>query len=210
MMGLHLNEVIAMRQDNKIKKPDLSYLKAFFFSIKNPKTISRAAVFNCALLGCTLTLFPALARSCGIWVNLSSSIPPGIYHQAEGAILRGDCVLSCVPSSAAALAYERHYIGYGNCPMSTAPVGKYAVGLPGDQARINQEGIVINGTKLNSTKPLELDIEKRTLEPFMLDRQLSEDEYLLAGKTKESYDSRYFGPVSKKEIKGKIEAVYLF
>lgn len=207
MMGLHLNEVIFMRQ---YIKPDKPLVSTLFIRKKLSKTISRRDLINCALLGCWLAGAGIMGRSCGIWVNLSSSIPPGIYHQTEGPILRGNTVLSCVPSNATAIANERHYIGYGSCPMSTAPVGKYAVGLPGDQARINHEGIVINGTKLNSTKPLELDIEKRTLEPFILDRQLSEDEYLLAGETYESYDSRYFGPVSKKDIKGKIEAVYLF
>ncbi len=164
----------------------------------------------CAALGAVISLAEGALLAMGIWVNLSSSVPPGIYREEEGSIARGDCVLSCIPGSAAYIALERGYVGWGGCPFHTAPVGKLAAGIPGDQARISQSGIEINGQALPKSVPLGADAQGRELAPYSLDRTLKDGEYLLAGTSAQSYDSRYFGPAGKDEIKGRIKPIYLF
>lgn len=168
------------------------------------------ALAACAALGAVISLAEGALLATGIWVNLSSSVPPGIYREESGSIARGDCVLSCIPGSAAYIALERGYVGWGGCPFHTAPVGKLAAGIPGDKAKISQSGIEVNGLALPKSVPLLADAEGRKLAPYSLDRTLGEDEYLLAGTTAESYDSRYFGPAGKDEIKGRIKPIYLF
>ncbi|MGN0909775.1 MAG: conjugative transfer signal peptidase TraF [Succinivibrio sp.] len=164
----------------------------------------------CASIGAAVSLAEGAMLAFGIWVNLSSSVPPGIYREDPGRIERGDCVLSCIPGKAAAIAYERGYVGWGGCPSHTAPVGKLAAGIPGDQARIGSFGMEVNGKAIPSSAPLGTDAQGRELSPFSLDRTLEAGEYLLAGATAQSYDSRYFGPAGEGEIKGRIRPLYLF
>ncbi len=165
---------------------------------------------SCAAIGAVISIAEGALLASGIWVNLSSSVPPGIYREDGGEIARGDCVLSCIPGSAAAIAFERGYVGWGACPFHTAPVGKLAAGIPGDKARISSSGMEVNGTALPGSAPLGTDGEGRELAPFNLDRTLGEGEYLLAGSTAQSYDSRYFGPAGEGEVKGRIKPIYLF
>jgi conjugative transfer signal peptidase TraF len=164
----------------------------------------------CAALGAAVSLAEGALLATGIWVNLSSSLPPGIYREDDSSIARGDCVLSCVPETSALIALERGYIGWGSCPSHTAPVGKIAAGIPGDLAKIDKAGMEVNGFLLPDSAPLEADAKGRRLEPYSLDRRLGDGEYLLAGTTAQSYDSRYFGPAGGDEIKGKIRPLYLF
>lgn len=168
------------------------------------------ALAACAALGAAVSLAEGALLAMGIWVNLSSSVPPGIYREDGGIIARGDCVLSCIPADAAYVALERGYVGWGGCPFHTAPVGKLAAGIPGDKARISKSGIEINGLALAKSTPLAADAEGRKLAPYSLDRTLEDGEYLLAGTSAQSYDSRYFGPAGKDDVKGRIKPLYLF
>ena len=98
------------------------------------------ALAACAALGAVISLAEGALLATGIWVNLSSSVPPGIYREDGGSISRGDCVLSCIPGSAAYIALERGYVGWGGCPFHTAPVGSSQRGSQATRLRSAKAG----------------------------------------------------------------------
>ncbi len=165
-------------------------------------------------LGVTVVSFSValelVLSSSGIWINLTSSLPQGIYKAKAERPLRNDYVLSCLPESIATTAKKRGYVGYGNCPAGSAPIGKKMIGMPGDLARIDQNGIMINGTLMQGTAPKRFDGSGNTMPSIRIERNLSADEYILATSSPRSYDSRYFGPLRQSDIKEKIEPLYLF
>ena len=148
--------------------------------------------------------------SSGIWVNLTSSMPQGVYHAKADRPLRNDYVLSCLPEGIAATAKKRGYVGYGSCPAGTSPIGKKMIGMPGDLARIDHNGIMINGVLMQGTAPRRFDGSGNSMPAMRIERNLSADEYILATSSPRSYDSRYFGPVHQSDIRQKIEPLYLF
>lgn len=111
-----------------------------------------------------------------------------------------------------------------SCPPNTFYV-KRLVGLPGDKLSIQPPYVVINGEKL-----VDPPIFKKIAEgqdgysPFCLSAgsfpgtllsspddvvELGEDEYIVLGdNTRNSKDSRYFGPVPGKNIFGRVTKIY--
>ena len=162
-----------------------------------------------AIVSFALALQLVLSSS-GIWVNLTSSMPQGVYKSNDDKIQRNDYVLSCLPYDIAPLAKDRGYVGYGQCPANSGLIGKKMLGLPGDLARIDQDGITINGVLLPGTAPKRFDRQGNSLPKIRIDRNLGADEYIIATNKPQSYDSRYFGPVHSEDLKQKIEPLYLF
>ena len=149
-------------------------------------------------------------RYSDLWINLTSSMPQGVYKVRALEEKRGAAVLFCLDTKSAKFAKQRGYVGYGNCPENTAPLGKYLRGLPGDLAYIGKEGIRINGLLIADSAPRLKDGNGRPLTAAKLDRALDQDEFILASERTQSYDSRYFGTVKKSELLNGLEAFYLF
>ena len=164
-------------------------------------------VVGIVLLSLFLQLF--LSQT-GLWINLTSSMPPGIYVQEQSEIKRNDYVISCLPKEVASISYQRGYLGYGNCYLHTAPVGKKLVAMEGDLAQIDYNGIRVNGKLIKGTKPSAFDGKGRIMEIKQFKRKLAKNEILLALENPRSYDSRYFGAISDKELQAKIVPLYLF
>lgn len=76
---------------------------------------------------------------------------------------------------------------------------KRVVGLPGEHVRVDNNGVVyVDGEKL----PDEYQKETPGLESEYGDVQLGDDEYYLMGDNRfGSYDSRFFGPVPREDIR---------
>ena len=145
-----------------------------------------------------------------LWINLTSSIPQGIYKIKALEEKRGEAVLFCLDKKRADFAKQRGYVGYGNCPSNSSPLGKYLKGLPGDLAYIGKEGIKINGSLLSGTAPQLKDGNGTPLTAARLNRVLDQDEFILASERTQSYDSRYFGTVKRTDLLNGLEAFYLF
>ena len=86
----------------------------------------------------TLTcIFSFLLNYLNAWINVSSSLPVGIYliKKDDGKPKKGDLVLSCIPKLYANLAFERGYLTSGKCENKIAPVGKYIAAAKGDKVQ---------------------------------------------------------------------------
>lgn len=149
-------------------------------------------------------------RYSDLWINLTSSMPQGIYKVKALEEKRDEAVLFCLNKKRADFAKKRGYVGYGNCPANSAPLGKYLKGLPGDLAYIGKEGIKINGSLLSGTAPQLKDGKGSSLTAARLNRILDQDEFILASERTQSYDSRYFGTIKRTDLLNGLEAFYLF
>src|SRR5690348_11800545 len=110
----------------------------------------------------------SLTLSIGGWaghyrVNVSGSLPIGLYRVVEPSLARGALVLACLPASVARMARERGYVHRGACPGSSAPIGKFVLAIAGDTVDVSGHGLAANGRLVTGTKPLAYDSRDRRL-----------------------------------------------
>src|SRR2546422_1320284 len=68
----------------------------------------------------------------GLRLNLTGSLPVGLYLAAGAAPARGALVLVCLPPEVAAFARARGYVPRGGaCPGGLVPVGKPVLAIGG-------------------------------------------------------------------------------
>src|SRR5437016_8368195 len=85
-------------------------------------------------LGSPVVLF-AVAWLAGLRLNLTSSLPAGLYLASGAAAARGALILVCLPPRVARFAKERGYVPRGGtCPGGIVPVGKPVLAMAGDRS----------------------------------------------------------------------------
>ncbi|HWG35195.1 MAG TPA: conjugative transfer signal peptidase TraF [Gemmatimonadaceae bacterium] len=160
-------------------------------------------------LGVGVLTVAGIAHRAGIRINLTDSIPRGLYRVVNRPFARGSIVLVCLPKPAADLGRARGYIPSGACDDGSAPVGKPVVATQGDTVQVFDRGVVINGTFLSNSAPLERDSDGRPLPrlPMALHILTPDEIWLLSSHSARSYDSRYFGAVASSRVVAQIEAL---
>jgi conjugative transfer signal peptidase TraF len=152
-----------------------------------------------AALCCALATCVSIAGALGIRVNLTGSIPVGIYQvmRDPAALKRGDIVLVCLPEASAHLAHARGYIpGGGSCAETTVPVGKIVMALPGDTVVVASTGLSVNGRGVAHSRSRDRDRNGRSLPRVESgQRVVAPGSLWLVGESSLSFDSRYIGPV---------------
>lgn len=147
-----------------------------------------------------LILLPALAAaylSAGwiaakfIIVNLTPSMPGHLYLKVRGQPRTGDVILYC-PAGRTRKILDT--IGFtmpnAQCPDGKIGLIKQIAAMPGDQ--VSADGIrdmEVNGKALEGSRADPLT----RLPPWKWEGTIPEGRFLLLGKTRDSFDSRYFG-----------------
>jgi conjugative transfer signal peptidase TraF len=149
-------------------------------------------VFGVALIGSSLVTHPSPWL---VW-NASASVPIGFYHVVSGAPKRGDFVLVHTPDSVEMLADARNYLPVG------VPLVKHIAAVVGDDVCALNSTVTINGKVV--ANQLEADRAGRPLPRWNGCRKLDRDEYFLMTEAADSFDSRYFGPVARANIIGRL------
>lgn len=160
---------------------------------KRAVSILAATGFGLALIG-----FPAFVNPAPrlVW-NVSASAPIGLYRVVSGDARRGDLVLVRPPNEIAQLAAERGYLSLG------VPLVKRIAALSGDDVCVFKDAIIVNGKVL--ARRLEKDGAGRLLPRWYGCRELASGEiFLLMDTIPDSFDSRYFGPVSSANVIGRL------
>jgi conjugative transfer signal peptidase TraF len=148
----------------------------------------------------------ALANALGLRINLTASMPVGLYHaqaRTAGSLQRDTLVLICPPDTPAfQLALKRNYIGAGSCPNHSQPLLKPVAAVPGDTVTLSPQGVRVNRTWLPHSPILSKDSAGRPLShwPFGQYAVRSGEVWLLSTHSRQSYDSRYFGPMDEAQI----------
>jgi len=147
--------------------------------------------------GCAALAIPGLTNPAPrlIW-NASPSVPIGLYRLLPGTAPRlGDLVVVRLPDPARGLAAVRHYLPAG------VPLLKRVAALAGDRVCALDASLSINGAR--RAIRLRRDTANRPLPWWTGCRTLRPDELLLlATDRRDSFDGRYFGPVSTASIIG--------
>jgi conjugative transfer signal peptidase TraF len=136
-----------------------------------------------------------------LWLNLSPSLPLGVYHTAHTLPRRGSIVVVCLPITVATFARARGYLGYGPCPGHVERLGKRVAAIAADTVTTDAEGVRINGFLIPDSRPLAHDASGRQL-PHAAHRVVVRpgELFLLSTDHRRSFDSRYFGPVAVTDL----------
>lgn len=153
-------------------------------------------------------------HNAGYRLNLSSSIPWGIYKVSDTPIVRGDIVEYCPPRQAMfQMAKARGYLLSGfSCPNFYSPIFKPIAAITGDEIIINQGGVWVNGIWLSNSKPSFKDAKGRALNPQNIPKSKVQSGQILlvSSYSTRSFDGRYFGSVPATGIRAKLLALYVF
>jgi len=166
------------------------------------------------MITCTaLVSFSVLVWSgSNLRVNLSGSIPLGIYRVVSEAPERGSTVLFCLPKSVAIFARDRGYLRLeGNCPGHVSLIGKPVLALPGDTIVVTRNaGLSVNGVLLPNSRALVRDDVGRILPPLPDGRYLVPPGrlWVASSYSVRSFDSRYFGSVAESSVQSVIRPIW--
>jgi conjugative transfer signal peptidase TraF len=164
--------------------------------------IAIAGVF--ALVAC------AVVYAAGARINTTKSIPIGLYWTSNAPVEKGAYVMFCPPHNRVFVAAkERGYIGAGFCPGEYGYMMKRILATKNDIVVINEEGVRVNGVLLPHSAQRKVDAAGRMLPRFHVDRYMlgQFDLLLMSDVSDASFDSRYFGPINKSQIKAVIRPI---
>lgn len=163
-----------------------------------------------AIAGIAVLALLAAGYMAGARVNTTQSIPVGLYWTSGQPVAKGAYVLFCPPeANVFAVAKARGYIGAGFCPGGYGFMMKRVVAAYGDTVSISDDGVSVNAELMPFSVPLKMDKAGRALVRFGRSRfSLDDSEVLvMSDVTGASFDSRYFGPIDRSQIKSVITSV---
>ena len=172
------------------------------------RRLHRLALF-CASFLAALAAVGLVFWRFGLRLALSdSAVPAGVYRFAplNAAPSRGELVGACLPPAIARFALARGYLERSpitGCPDHTTPIGKLALGLPGDTVEIEPGFVVVNGHRFTKSATAMRDSRGRALSHVAFGaHQVGPGECWLFGfNNARSWDARYYGPVPFSSIK---------
>ena len=147
----------------------------------------------------------------GLRLNTTHSVAPGFYWVVNKQPEKGNFVSFCpAQDSMTQMAYERGYIGFGNCPSHYERLLKIVEGVSGDKVELDKQGVDINGTLLLQSAVLSKDGLGRALLPFSKKAiVLKPDElWVMTNRSPLSFDSRYFGPIRLAQISDVVKPLW--
>jgi conjugative transfer signal peptidase TraF len=146
----------------------------------------------------------------GYRVNVSASVPLGIYRVTPRAVAVGEYVQVCPPNKQPFIeAKDRGYIGPGKCPGGFGYLFKKVLAAKTDTVTMTDAGMTINGQAVPYSAPLKHDPTMRPLPVWRVaNRQLEDHELILMTNVNpKSFDSRYFGPVGAEQVVSVVKPV---
>lgn len=140
--------------------------------------------------------------SLGFRVNLTASLPLGVYRASSEPPSRGSIVQVCLPRDVAEFARRRGYLGPGSCPGGVRPLGKAVLAVEGDLVTLSRDEIRVNGTAVPNSRTVSEDSRGREMphHPWGDHQLMAGEVWLFSPYRLNAFDSRYFGPVSNTEI----------
>jgi conjugative transfer signal peptidase TraF len=161
-------------------------------------------LLRCVAMFAVLLVVVAILGLAGARVNTSKSIALGLYWTSDHPVQTGEYVLLCPPQLAVIEeARRRGYLAAGFCPGGYGYLMKRILAGAGDGVTVGADGVRVNGALLPYSAPLLADLAGRPLPRFHADRYvLGASEVLpMSDVSSTSFDGRYFGPVSRAQIK---------
>jgi conjugative transfer signal peptidase TraF len=153
------------------------------------------------LCGALIVLIASLGlvgmRAAGYEINLSASMPRGLYRVTHDPLAVGQLVAICLPHPIAQFGRERGYLTAGACAESQQPVLKRIAAMAGDRIEVQPDAVTINGTRVPNSAVSEQDSHGRVLPhvPWGTYTLKRGELWVMSTYVANSWDSRYYGPV---------------
>lgn len=163
-----------------------------------PRALSGLAAL--AVIGCAGQLI-ANPKPLLVW-NMTASAPTGLYRRAGDMVQIGDWVLLRPPSDVAAFAVHRDYL------PNNVPLIKRVAALHGDIVCRDQTRISING--MARAQALSRDKAGRLLPVWQGCTRLKANQIFVLNLPSDSFDGRYFGVVSRRQVIERIAPLWIF
>jgi len=146
----------------------------------------------------------------GLHVNLSPSVPRGLYRTVTGSPVPGAWVVVCVSADAAALARARGYLLPGPCPGGVQPVLKPVVAVADDVVELGPEAVIVNGCRLPGSRSAAVDGLGYPLPHAAWGRHVvgADEVWVVSTWVPNSWDSRYLGPILTSQIRAVARPVW--
>lgn len=87
---------------------------------------------------------------------------------------------------------------------------KIVAGVPGDTISFNEYEFFVNGKRFHKAKSMQMNLKTlgHSIEDYQTEYTLKDNEYFMVGETPDSFDSRYWGPITQSQIEGEAYAIY--
>ncbi|SHG54344.1 signal peptidase I/conjugative transfer signal peptidase TraF,TIGR02771 [Fodinibius roseus] len=138
-----------------------------------------------------------------VTINYTDSIPKGLYFIQNEVPGKGDYTL-ITKQNLLDFATGRGYIADGSY------IGKKIVGTPGDTVVVSSKGVYVNSKEQVASQPIKVDRNNRSMPHNIGTQIIKENEVFLLGETKDSFDSRYYGTIKAKYLKGTLIPIITF
>jgi conjugative transfer signal peptidase TraF len=150
-----------------------------------------------------------LSSTLNLRIPQSESIPFGIYRltKATPPYERGEVILGCIEDrEIVSIILTREYMRPGQCRSGIVPIGKPLLAIAGDTIELNTEAIRVNGKIIPKSETLSHDSKGAPLPIYPRGTYIVEenDFWLFSDYIPNSFDSRYFGPIPKENIVGRL------
>jgi conjugative transfer signal peptidase TraF len=147
----------------------------------------------------------------GARVNTSRSIARGLYWTSNRLAQKGEYVLLCPPQvDAIEEARRRGYLAAGLCPGGYGYMMKRIIATGGDTVTVDADGVRVNDVMLPFSAPLLTDRAGRPMPRLRTSHYVLDaaEVLLMSDVSPTSFDGRYFGPVSRAQIRTVIVPVF--
>lgn len=164
-------------------------------------------VCACAAAGVILLAVGGLA---GLRVNWTASYPLGIYRPLNTPWHKGDLVIADVPvdGSIFQAALRRGYIHAGI--RKPEPILKRVVAVAGDRVDV-ADVVSVNGTVIPNSRLLMYDTAGRPVPHDAISGIVPAGYvWLMSDYSPQSFDSRYFGAIAAKYIRGPVRPLLVW
>lgn len=160
----------------------------------------------------SLIALGALFHTLGFRINVTESIPIGLYRITNTVPMKNAYVIFCPDDREPfKLARDRGYIDYGLYCNRYGYLMKKVVAVSGDTLSVTNEGVYVNQMLIPYSKPKLQDGMRRALPQWqVMNYQLQEDEIMtMTSQSEWSFDGRYYGLVHTRQIKGMITPIWV-
>lgn len=154
-----------------------------------------------ALTGALIVTIASPPQPRLLW-NASASAPIGLWHvEPSAALRRSDMVAARLAQPWRKFAARRDYL------PANVPLLKRIAAEPGDHICASRGMLFVNGRALGVQR--HFDGAGRPMPRWLGCKQLGPRDYLLVMDAPFSFDGRYFGPTSRRDIVGKATPLWL-
>ncbi|KTD04000.1 conjugal transfer protein TraF [Legionella geestiana] len=148
----------------------------------------------------------------GFRINLTDSIPVGLYRVTQVGDLKNVYVIFCPDHRPAfRLGLDRNYIDPGLHCGGYGYLMKKVVAIPGDILSITDAGVFVNQARIPFSRPKLNDGLNRPLPQWhVTNYQLGKNELMtMTSQSEWSFDGRYYGLVHAGQIKGMLRPLWV-